>query len=242
MKILVIGGMHGNERLGVDLVASLQENPITGVDALIANPSAVEQNTRYIESDLNRSFGDQPNDTLERRLAKTITKRINEYDVVLDFHNTQTSDNNCCFVGVDADRILYDTALNLGFDDCIQATYDCINKYAANVISIEISIGDEWDSVAYWRESIEKMVIGAANTTSKVLSVYRYSRRVTWQEKNEYTLADWTPFQKVSRRDATLLDATYGAVPIFVGSKLTEYYATLLDPVDTKQLKLANNR
>ena len=28
MKILVIGGMHGNEMLGIDLVKSLQENPL----------------------------------------------------------------------------------------------------------------------------------------------------------------------------------------------------------------------
>lgn len=57
MRILVLGGMHGNERLGIDLVQLLQIKPIAGVDALIANPRAVARNVRFTESDLNRSFG-----------------------------------------------------------------------------------------------------------------------------------------------------------------------------------------
>lgn len=213
-----------------------------GVDTLIANPDAAQQNARYIESDLNRSFGNQPDDTIERRRAKVITQQIKAYDIVLDFHNTQTPNNNCCFVGVDANQALYDAASKLGFDSCIQATYDCINKYASNVISIEISIGDDWDYTAYWYDVIEKMASGMIDSADKGVNVYCYSRRVTWQEKSDYELADWKPFETISESDALALDIAYGAVPIFVGSTLTEYYATLLDPVDMKQLNLANNR
>ena len=43
MRVLVLGGMHGNELLGVELVRSLQESPIVGVDVRIANQRAVER-------------------------------------------------------------------------------------------------------------------------------------------------------------------------------------------------------
>lgn len=242
MKILVIGGMHGNERLGVDLVASLQANPVDDVHTLIANPDAVRANTRYIESDLNRSFGDQPDDTLERRRAKEITTSLKNYDIVLDFHNTQTPNNDCCFVGVEADQVVYDAATVLGFNNCIQATYDCINKYASNVISVEVSIGGQLDSATYWYDVIKKMSVNAVGNTDKTLNVYRYAKRVTWQEQKAHGFNNWRPFETLRNEDATALGIEYGAVPIFIGSRLTEYYATLLVPVDTKQLNLANNR
>ena len=42
MKILVIGGMHGNEMLGIDLVKSLQENPLENIDSVLANEEAIK--------------------------------------------------------------------------------------------------------------------------------------------------------------------------------------------------------
>ena len=56
MKILVIGGMHGNEMLGIDLVKSLQENPLENIDSVLANEEAIKINKRFVEQDLNRSF------------------------------------------------------------------------------------------------------------------------------------------------------------------------------------------
>lgn len=238
MRLLVLGGTHGNELLGIRLVESLQRDPLPGVDAVIANPLAVQRAVRFVETDLNRSFGDQPDDTWERRRAKELTDLFGKYDIVLDFHNTQTPANNCCFTGIDSDPRLYVVAAKLGLRHCIQATYDCLNKYSPNVLSVEISVDDRWDSVLYWRDMVRQITNGKVTRKQRALQVYRYARRVTWAEQQDFQLTGWQPFAKLALRETTLLGVSAGAVPIFIGSRLTEYYATLLEPVETTPLRL----
>jgi hypothetical protein len=232
MKILVIGGIHGNERLGVDLVTSLEQNPIENIDTLIANPLAVAQNVRFVESDLNRSFGTSVLDTYEKNRAKELEQIIKPYDIVLDFHNTQTPNNNCCFIGLECSPILYEVIKRMQFDVCIEATYDCINKYAPNTISVEISIGDTRDSVQYWRSALQQLVTKQTDEPStRQLTIYRYEQRVTWQQQETFELFGWQPFKELSVGAKRQLGVRGKVVPIFIGSKLTEYYATLLKRV-----------
>lgn len=56
MKILAIGGMHGNEMLGIELVRSLADSPIENVDCVLANEKAIAARQRFVKQDLNRSF------------------------------------------------------------------------------------------------------------------------------------------------------------------------------------------
>lgn len=227
VRVLILGGMHGNEMLGVKLVASLQSNPIKGVDAMIANPRAVDVSRRFVETDLNRSFGvDQPV-SLEELRAVELAAIVRDYDIVLDFHNTQTPRNNCCFVGIDCDPILYEQVKRLGFETVIEATYDCINKYHSNALSIEISINDTWDSVGYWRERLEKLTDGDVSTRKKV-QLYRFDSRVTWQQFEQNKYKEWLPFKALSTKDKMTLGKHGVVAPIFIGSMLTPYYATLV--------------
>lgn len=226
-KILVLGGTHGNERLGIELVALLKKRPVQGVDAASANPKAIKAGRRFVESDLNRSFGASFPDTYESRLAAHLTTLAQSYDVVLDFHNTQTPKNNCAFVGVGCDQQLFSMVKQLGLTRCIEATYDCINKYCLNTISVEISVGDELDDAMYWCKQIERLVWTNMDCNESV-DVYRFNKRVTWQEKNKYKINDWQPFEELSSKDKRSLGVSGIIVPIFVGSTLTEFYATLL--------------
>ena len=231
MKVLIIGGTHGNELLGVRLVKSLQESPIKNVNTLIANPRAVKKNVRYIETDLNRSFGEKADLSYETYRAKEIRDLTGQYDIVLDFHNTQTPGNNCAFVGVNASQTLYGVAKSLGCEQIIQATYDCINKHCPNTISIEISISDDWDNVDFWRQKIMQLVEQPLET-SQSIAVYRYLRRVTWGESGKLPGAnEWRPFVELSNENKKRLGVNGRIVPIFIGSRLTEYYATLLKEV-----------
>src|SRR3990167_3969563 len=103
MKILVIGGMHGNEPLGIKLVKFINKNPINNVDCLLANKIAIKKNKRFIKYDLNRSFpGIKSSKLYEKMRADEILKLCNNYDFVLDFHNTYCPNNNCTFVGKNA--------------------------------------------------------------------------------------------------------------------------------------------
>jgi len=228
MKILVLGGTHGNELLGIKLVKLLKRRPIRGVDAIIANPRAVKAGVRFTESDLNRSFGEAFADTYETKRAARLKKLAADYDVVLDFHNTQTPNNNCGFVGVGCESGLYDVAKMVGFSMCVEATYDCVNKYCLNTISIEISMDDSLDDPEIWHQKLAAMAEDTLLVPSLTLQLYRFSRRVSWEEKSTFDLENWQPFKRISRSEAVQLGVAEETVPIFVGSHLTGEYATLL--------------
>ena len=61
-RVAVVGGTHGNERIGVELVrqwtndCSVLERSTFKTSVLLGNPSAVVANTRYVEVDMNRQF------------------------------------------------------------------------------------------------------------------------------------------------------------------------------------------
>jgi hypothetical protein len=226
MRVLVIGGMQGNEPLGIELVALLNNNSIAGIDTVIANPHAVTQNTRYVESDLNRSFGSLYKGTYETERAKELVMLAKRYDIVLDFHNTQTADNDCGFVGPDAQPTLLDAAKALDVTRCVIAPYDCINRLCRNALSIEISLTSRRNIAQYWHSKLEGML--ATSQPSTALKLYRYERRITWQEKNELKLTEWYPFRPLAELDKKRLGVNGIIVPIFIGSRYTEYYATLI--------------
>lgn len=226
-RILVLGGMHGNELLGIRLVKLLEQRPITGVDYVIANPHAVKAGVRFTESDLNRSFGSHYLGTYETRRAKYIKQLAGRYDIVIDMHNTMTPKNNATFIGVDSNRDLVAITGALGLSSCIEATYDCINKSCPNALSIEISMGDKLDNPEYWWEKLAQLVQGQLRQGNDVAQ-YRFLRRVTWAEVSARRATSWEPFKEVPVIDRKKLGITQEVYPIFIGSYLTEYYATLL--------------
>lgn len=229
-RVLVIGGTHGNERLGIQLVSLLKKNPLPNIDAIIANPRAVAANTRYTESDLNRSFGDLFPGTYETRRAKYLRAVTGQYDVVLDLHNTMTPDNDSSFVGPDCDPRLFGAAATLGLTNCVEATYDCINKACTNTLSIEISRGGEMDNPLYWYKKLSTF-IDERTTAGSSVTKYRFLRRVTWKDAELLDACDWRPFQAVKSSDRKKLGINHEVYPIFIGSRLTEYYATLLTKI-----------
>lgn len=225
-QILVLGGTHGNEMLGIQLVQLLKERPIKGVTAMIANPCAVEQNRRYIESDLNRSFGSLYLGTYETNRAAELRQIISNYDVVLDLHNTMTPDNDSSFVGPDCNNDLYDVSAQLGLLNCIEATYDCVNKFCPNTLSIEVSLNGKLDSAIYWYNKIALLASGRLSKKGEI-ERYRYYGRVTWDEA-ENIQTTWRPFVRISQEDRLAIGVEAVVYPIFIGSRLTEYYATLI--------------
>ena len=219
--------MHGNERLGVELVKLLKNRPLSNITTLVANPGAVSSDQRFIETDLNRSFGDQVVKTYESKRAQYIQSYAAQFDLVLDFHNTQTPNNNCVFVGLNRDPQLFKAVKILGLNNCVEATYDCINKYCPNVVSVEISIGDKLDDATYWYEVLEDFSYQTARRV-KSISIYRFNQRITWRQKRQFKITGWQPFKPIDTVAKTKLKLNGIIVPIFIGSKLTEYYATVL--------------
>jgi aspartoacylase len=101
-NILLLGSQHGNELLGDKLYRRIQshhDSLIPNITFMLANPKAHEMGVRYIESDMNRSYGINAA-TYEAAQAKKIEALIrqNDYDLILDLHTTVCSEPPCIII------------------------------------------------------------------------------------------------------------------------------------------------
>lgn len=226
MKILVIGGMHGNETLGLEVVKLFQDNPINQVDTLVANEQAVKANCRFVGQDLNRSFpGDRKSVDYEPRRAAEILEATKMYDVVLDFHNTYCPENDCGFVGERAGDTLIDVAWFLGLDKVIVADYDCINMSANNCLSVEVSLDSALNNAKLWYERIVTLSRIESFATKSNVQKFRFVYRMTLEDKEQLELdkLDLRAFQPLSKELARAMRVASPAFPIFVGDSFTPY-------------------
>ncbi len=85
---LLIGGTHGDERIGVEACLQLQAD-IPSLAWTIGNPKAFEQKNREYEGDLNRSAPGNSDSALysERRAAELIALSKN-FKQTIDIHGT----------------------------------------------------------------------------------------------------------------------------------------------------------
>lgn len=234
MKVLVIGGMHGNEMLGIELVKRLRANPIENIDAVIANEQAVRQSVRYVDEDLNRSFPGEPNASMEKQRANELTELCKQYDVVFDFHNTTCPDNDCGFVGEGALPILFDVAMQLGLNNVVVANYDCINKYALNCISVEISTDSPRNTPELWRESLARIARSDRIQKYESPKKYRFAYRMTLEDKKYLGLdaRELRAFKALPDDLVKAFDLPQGTCPIFINDSFTPYnYGGLLVPL-----------
>lgn len=100
-KILLVGSQHGNELLGDRLIRRIKRHHpdlLDKVDFCLANPKAQRAKTRFVESDMNRSFA-RGLHTYEARRAAKLLAHITEgnYSLVLDLHTT-TDKMEPCFI------------------------------------------------------------------------------------------------------------------------------------------------
>jgi len=233
MKILVIGGMHGNETLGLKVVKLFQDNPVLEVDTLLANEQAIGGNCRFVGQDLNRSFpGDSKSDKYELKRASEILKIARKYDVVLDFHNTYCPENDCGFVGETASDKLTDVAWVLGLDKVIVADYDCINKASNNCLSVEVSLDSKLNDAKLWYERIVMLSKLDSITTKSKVQKFRFVYRMSIEDKERLGLdkQNLRAFKPLSKKLSDAMGVNVPAYPIFIGDSFTPYnYGGLLN-------------
>ena len=102
MRILIIGATHGNEALGPKLYQRLlqKRSPLLEhIDFILGNPRAYHARKRYIDCDLNRSYG-ATGQKYEEVRASQIAEHINSTrpDIILDMHTTSCHQPNCLIV------------------------------------------------------------------------------------------------------------------------------------------------
>lgn len=94
IDLLITGLVHGNEVIGVEIMNQIVNHLILdkeikiNLGLLLCNIEAAKKDTRFIESDLNRSFSVAKVTTLEHRRAIEIAKIVDQADFVFDLHQT----------------------------------------------------------------------------------------------------------------------------------------------------------
>lgn len=95
-NILFIGGTHGHEPIGSTILKKISARR-NDFDWIVGNPKALAQNTRFYETDLNRSAPGLKNSTVyEERRAAEIIERSKQYTYTIDLHGSQR--NNGVFL------------------------------------------------------------------------------------------------------------------------------------------------
>src|SRR3989344_3370675 len=226
MKILVIGGMHGNEPLGIQVVKKLK-NKNNSIDTIVGNELAVKAKKRFIERDLNRVFqGDIRSKDYELKRAGQIVELCSNYDIVIDFHNTHCPENDCSFIGDKAKPLLRNASAFFGLNRVIVANYDCLNKYAPNCISVEVSLGSTMMNVDWWVDKITELAKAKNISVDKnQITLYEFVYRISLEDSKRLKLEAKAlkAFKPISRKIADGLGVESPAYPIFIADKYTPY-------------------
>lgn len=90
-----LGLIHGNERAGLavlngvlDLLANLDIKLPFPIALGLGNPWAAKEGVRFLERDLNRSFGATDGSKLEEKRAASLSKTLAASAFMVDFHQT----------------------------------------------------------------------------------------------------------------------------------------------------------
>ena len=92
-EITIVGSVHGDEPAGKTAIKNFLEKDLKynrPVKFVIANEEALEENVRFLDTDLNRSFpGNPESESHEERLASELMEEIKDTKV-LDIHTTRS--------------------------------------------------------------------------------------------------------------------------------------------------------
>ena len=134
-------GIHGNEPIPIFALASL------GIKQLVCNYQALILNQRFIQKDLNQSFGTD-GDSVEERRATEILKIIPESEIVIDFHTMSAISEPFAIV---VDLKMVPLAATTGLKHIVYMSHNIKSGHSLidHRSGISIEVGQHQDSVSY---------------------------------------------------------------------------------------------
>lgn len=89
-KIYVVGALHGEELFSLKIIAHLRASGEARIITHIAHPEAIAKKTRFLDTDLNRSFAPDATPNRESVIAAQIKQDIAalQPDLVIDLHTS----------------------------------------------------------------------------------------------------------------------------------------------------------
>jgi len=232
-KILVVGGLHGDESSGVDLVRKLREDSPRNITVVVGNPGAIEKNVRFLETDMNRSFLTEIPVSIEEKTAADLKEIILDHDVVIDVHNTKAEGTTCAITVCNPKEFHLGIASHFGFTKLVimPPSGSMISVCPDRAISLEIETGRRREfSTAYLMEKIK--TLGSKVDEKKQLEIYRFINRVPRNTlvRLDIDLMRLTNFQKLPRDilEKLGLSPEHDYYPIFFKSHEKEEVAFTL--------------
>jgi len=171
-RVVVVGGMHGDERMGAAVVAELQDgdNPIwttadaVRADVILGSPAALEAGTRGTAPgrDLNRMFGpdEEPlSGDFESRRAAYLRGFVEGTSRLLDLHQTHCDTPPLAVIAYTREHLLLTSRLGLEFavvgtdrvyGPCMLA--DLVNRRGGIGITVETGRADSEEALEVGRD------------------------------------------------------------------------------------------
>lgn len=115
-----VTAIHGDESMPVFVLASM------GIPQILGNTKALAKGVRYIDNDLNKSFGVKGN-SHEEKLAKELLKIINPLETVIDFHTMSAKSEPFVIV---VDKKMLPLAKTTGLNKIVFMNFNIKNGHA----------------------------------------------------------------------------------------------------------------
>ncbi len=245
-KILFVVCTHGDELAGHKL---FQDYPYGETDqvswkVIIGNPEAVPLNTRYIETDLNRSFNVSNPQTYEEKRAHILKQYFRNFDEIYDIHTTRSihpsSWDDCIFVNSTRPEILnacsYVTAPHIIWDRDEEYSKQYLTYHHPLALTLEYQktydVYSDYERILVDFENI----IHQEKPRREQKILYEASRGITQeeQERDQLEFEDFKPLKTMEKKQLGLpSDEVY--VPVFVNPKEVDsnYYCFLNKRIKT---------
>jgi succinylglutamate desuccinylase len=222
-KIYVIACQHGNELFGLKVLAPLAERSNPNIRLRVGNLEAISKDIRYVESDLNRSFGKIGSSTKEGRLAKGIVKEIKEFDpdVIIDLHTSVVDVGKVSILAEDS-PFLQAISSKLGMERIAVMLPDItrealLGQFPTKSVSLEFGVHHTSDKLAHEIADLIYSLLGTPiEPHENELELYKVERIV---KKNEIVNVAFANF---------IFNDKLGGFPFLMGESNYSDYAGFL--------------
>ena len=222
MIITVLGGTHGNEKTGIDLVSKI-ENEGLAIETFLVNKPAINERKRFVDTDINRTVNLPMGENISESKALEILKStIRPTDVVIDFHNT-TAKNNTCIIVIDEPTELHiklagffgvKNILYIPSNNSVLNLYDnlCNVRFAIEISNDVV----DWFSIDYFYKKLEELEkLSLSELDNKVplteVKIFEYVSGVKKDVKLNFSVNDIKNFEKIPNTN-DLYFSFYGEV------------------------------
>jgi uncharacterized protein len=207
-KILVLGGVHGNEYCGVEAIEKLKNIEISNgiLRFIVANPEAVRRGVRFVDENLNRVIceNDEPK-TYEARLALELLFHLRWSDYCLDVHASNTPSTTPFIIGNNlglAEAISIETVVTNMADYYPDSTIGYAMRHGSYALAIEGGYVKDPDSTHVAIESIEKFLVKCGVIMGSIKPITQKYLEIFYQHNNVESfvpLAGFADFQYLQK-------------------------------------------